>query len=281
MPLVSSIPLVEAAAERRRAVLACNVSSVEMIQGVIAAAEETGRPAIIQFNRAGLQQIGGVAVAAAVTRSLAEATARPVALHLDHADTLAELSAAADAGFTSLMIDGSTLPYESHRSLAAQARTLAAAAGCPLEAELGHVSGSEAGVTIAEALLTEPDQAAQFVSDTGVNMLAVSIGNVHGPRSASVSLDFVRLERIRDVVPVPLVLHGASGIATQELRGAVERGIAKINIGAAVHEAFARGLHEGLHGSGEARAALAAGREAVRQCASALLAASHIMPEPR
>ena len=140
----------------RRAVVAANVSTVEMARAVSEAAELTGRPVIVQFNRAGLAQIGGVVIAAAAVRELAQRVVVPVGLHLDHADTHEELRAAIDAGFTSLMIDGSTLPFELHVQLAVEARGMLAWEGLPLEAELGHVSGAEEGVTLAEAAWTDP-----------------------------------------------------------------------------------------------------------------------------
>ena len=128
MPLVSSLPLVEAAARQRRALLAFNVSSLEMLQGVVAAAAGTGIPTLIQFNRAGLDQIGGPRVAVAVTRAVLADVSLPIALHLDHADSLDGLEAAVAAGFTSLMIDGSTLPFDEHVRLAQAARALATVA---------------------------------------------------------------------------------------------------------------------------------------------------------
>ncbi len=277
MPLVSSLPMIASAFGRGRAVLAFNVSSLEMAQGVVEAAEASGRPVVVQFNRAGLQHIGGVHVAASAIGALAGAASTPVALHLDHADTVAELHAAAAAGFTSLMIDGSTLPFAEHVALAREGRAVATSAGCPLEAELGHVAGTEAGVRIAAESLTDPEQAARFVTATGVEMLAVSIGNVHGRAPSSPSLDLVRLERIRAMTAIPLVLHGASGLAPTSIEAAVTRGVAKINVGTGVHSAFVAGLRSGLAGSDDGREVLAAARDAVRHYADALLRAPYAL----
>ncbi len=274
MPLVSARALVQDAAVSRRAVVAANVSTVEMVRAVTAAAELTGRPVIVQFNRAGLAQIGGVAIAASAVRELAQRVVVPVGLHLDHADTLEELRAAIDAGITSLMIDGSTLPFDLHVQIAVEARGMLAWEGLPLEAELGHVSGAEEGVTLAEAAWTDPDEAARFVAATRVDWLAVAVGNVHGGSPAEGGLQRERLRAIAEAVNVPLVLHGASGLGDDDLRYAVGQRVAKINVGTSLHEAFARGMAAGLaEAPSDARHALRAGEASLREAATALLIA--------
>lgn len=241
MPLVDPRPIVEQAHAQGRAIVGANVSTIQMVRGVIKSAEEAGRPLLIQFNRSGLSLIGGPDVAALVVKSIADDSPAEVALHLDHADTLDELSAAINAGFGSVMIDGSTLPFERHLTLAQSARGLTIWSRLPLEAELGHVAGDEAGVTIGEASWTDPNQAARFVSATGVDWLAVAVGNTHGGPAVG-GLQVERLEAIRAAVDVPLVLHGASGLSDDELLSAVELGVAKINVGTALHQAAASGM---------------------------------------
>ena len=272
MPLVSPRALVDSAAAARRAVLAANVSTVEMVRALIAAAEQTGRPLLVQFNRAGLAQIGGAEIAAAAVRGLAERTPAPIGLHLDHADTLEELRAAIDAGFTSLMIDGSTLPYEQHVQLVREARGLAAWQGLPLEAELGHVSGTEAGVTLGAAAWTEPADAQRFAAATGVDWLAVAVGNVHGGPPAAGGLQRGRLRAIAERVDAPLVLHGASGLSSADLRCAAASRVAKINVGTALHTETARGIAAGLQKRpDDLRGALREGERSLRAAAAALL----------
>ena len=280
MPLVPPRDVVARAHAAGRAVVAANVSTPEMARGVLDAAAAARKPVLLQFNRAGLAQIGGVEAAAAVTRSalhaldpLADGSGPEIALHLDHADTAAELSAAIDAGFNSLMIDGSTLPFDDHVELAREARGLAAWNGIPLEAELGHVAGDEDGVTIGDPAWTDPAQAAQFVQATGIDWLAVAVGNVHGgPPPAGLQRD--RLAAIRDAVAIPLVLHGASGMPRSDLAAAAALGVAKINVGTALHQAFAKALADALAQSpGNARKALAAGQAAVAAATADLLAA--------
>ena len=241
MPLVDPRPIIAQAHERGRAVIGANVSTIQMVRGVIQAAESAQRPVLIQFNRSGLDLIGGVDVAALTVKSIADESEAQIALHLDHADTLDELSAAINAGFGSVMIDGSTMPYEHHLTLAQSANGLTNWSRIPLEAELGHVAGNEAGVTIGQASWTDPDQAAHFVEATGVDWLAVAVGNTHGgPATGGLQVD--RLQAIRDAVSVPLVLHGASGLADDELAVAVELGVAKINVGTALHQAAATAI---------------------------------------
>ena len=271
MPLVSARRLIADAAAARRAVVAGNVSTVEMARALIAAAEQTARPALVQFNRAGLAQIGGAEIAAAAVRELAAPVGAPIGLHLDHADTIEELRAAIDAGFTSLMIDGSTLPYERHIQLAREARGLAAWQRLPLEAELGHVSGVEEGVTLAQAAWTDPAEAARFAAESGVDWLAVAVGNTHGGPPAG-GLQRERLREIAARVKIPLVLHGASGLAEDDLIYAVEHGVAKINVGTALHEAMAQGIGAALaERPDDLRAALRRGEARLRAAAEQLL----------
>ena len=276
MPLVDPRSIIAQAHQSGAAVIGANVSTIQMARGVIGAAESSGRPILIQFNRAGLSLIGGVDSAAQIVRSLAADVEVDIGLHLDHADTLDELSLAINAAFGSVMIDGSTLPVERHLTLARAAAGLVAWSRLPLEAELGHVAGDEAGVTIGEPSWTDPDEAALFVRETGIDWLAVAVGNTHGGTAVG-GLQVERLRAIRDAVDVPLVLHGASGLTDGELSQAVVLGVAKINIGAALHQATARGLARALSDQpGDLRAALLASQERVRETMISLLASSWV-----
>ncbi len=273
MPLVDPRLIIAQAHDCRRAVVGANISTIQMLRGVVGAAEDSGRPLLVQFNRSGLQQFGGVDLAALAVRTIAEHSDAKIALHLDHADTLDELSSAINAGFGSVMIDGSTLPFDQHLTLAESARGLTSWSQLPLEAELGHVAGDEAGVTIGEPAWTDPDQAAQFVARTKIDWLAVAVGNTHGgPAPGGLQVD--RLRAIRDAVAIPLVLHGASGLSNAELERAVELGVAKINVGTALHQAAAQGLAETLQRDpANLRAALIQSQDQVRDAAAKLLTA--------
>ena len=273
MPLVDPRSIIAHAYEHGRAVIGANVSTFQMARGVARAAEHAQRPLLIQFNRSGLSLIGGVNVATLIVKSLADESEAEIALHLDHADTLDELTLAINAGFSSVMIDGSTLPFEQHLTLAQSAKGLVTWSGLPLEAELGHVAGDEAGVTIGEASWTDPDEAARFVDATRVDWLAVAVGNTHGRPSAD-GLQVNRLRAIRDAVDVPLVLHGASGLTDDELRAAVELGVAKINVGTALHQAAATAMSAAMQEHpGDLRGALKAAETSVYQAALTMLTA--------
>jgi fructose-bisphosphate aldolase class II len=174
----------------------------------------------------------------------------PVCLHLDHAVTVAEVQAALDLGFSSVMIDGSTQPLAANISLTRRVVDAAHARGVSVEAELGHVGGGDELLDEAEAAsrLTPVGDAARFVSETGVDALAVAVGTVHGLYRAEPKLDFVRLAALRDTVPVPLVMHGGSGTPDTDIQRAIRDGISKINIWTEVWMAFAATLKEQLTG---------------------------------
>jgi len=271
MPLVDPGPIIAQAHERGLAVIGANVSTIQMVRGVVRAAEDAQRPVLIQFNRSGLSLIGGVDVAAVVVKSVAEHSEAEIALHLDHADTLDELSAAINAGFGSVMIDGSTLSFDQHLTLAQSAKGLVTWSRLPLEAELGHVAGDEAGVTIGDASWTDPDEAARFVEATGVDWLAVAVGNTHGGPAVG-GLQAERLRAIRDAVSIPLVLHGASGLTEDEIQAAVNLGVAKINVGTALHQAAASAMGDWLADHpNDLRGALSLAEKRVNESVLALL----------
>lgn len=264
MPLAKATPLLAAAERGGYAVPGFNVSNVEMALGVVAAAEALRAPLFLQFNPANFQHIGGIEVAAAVGRVIAGRSAVPVALHLDHAPTVALIRQAIGLGFTSLMFDGSTFPLERNLRETMQAYAAAQEGTLALEAELGHVGGREAGVRTSEAVLTDPEVAARFVRDTRVDSLAVSVGTAHG-LAGEIQLDLVRELRIA-TRQLPLVLHGGSGATPHDLREGVRAGIRKVNIGTEIHTAFARALREST--GNDPRAGLRAGRDAVAAVAA-------------
>jgi tagatose 1,6-diphosphate aldolase GatY/KbaY len=197
--------------------------------GVLRAAESEGAPVILLVSEASYAAPGGRLLLAALGAA-ADRAAAPACVQLDHvADRTAIARALAD-GAGAVMADGSRLPYEANAALVRDARELAKTrAG--VEAELGHVEGGEdVAAAVAAGQLTDPDEAARYAGETGVDCLAVSIGNVHGHYAQPPSLDWPRLERIRELVDVPLSLHGASGLPNADLRRAVAAGICKVNV---------------------------------------------------
>jgi tagatose 1,6-diphosphate aldolase GatY/KbaY len=230
--------LAKAVAEHS-AVPAFATYNLEMVQAVVAAAEQTGRPVIVlagssHFNHAGRSALISIALQAA-----RDSTAT-IGVHLDHCRDLAEIEQCAQAGYSSVMVDGSHLSFEDNVELTCAAVALAHPAGVWVEAELGAVPGDEdVSIDAAPAqAMTDPLDAADFEERTGVDALAVAVGNVHGLTTTPVSLDLERLAAIRDAVMVPLVLHGASGLPEEQLSGAIRCGVAKININTELRQAY-------------------------------------------
>ena len=264
MPLAYARELLAAAEAGGYAVPGFNVSNIELALGVLDAAQARRAPVLLQFNPANLEHFGGLAVAAATARALAAQASVPVGVHLDHGPSVSLLKGAVLAGFTSLMFDGSTTPFERNLRETREAYAVALEAGLSLEAELGHVGGREPGVATSESVLTDPVAARRFVDETRVDSLAVSVGTAHGLAGA------VRLDLIGDLRAathgLPLVLHGGSGVTPKDLTESVRAGIRKVNISTEIHSAFARAIGE-VRGN-DPRPALGAARAAVAEAAA-------------
>jgi tagatose 1,6-diphosphate aldolase GatY/KbaY len=197
--------------------------------GVLRAAEREGAPVILLVSEASYAPPEGGLLLAAL-RAAAERTSASACVQLDHVADPATIARALTDGADAVMADGSRLPYEENVALVRDARELAKTrAG--VEAELGHIEGGEdVAAAVAAGKLTDPAEAARYVEETGADCLAVSIGNVHGHYAQPPLLDWPRLERVRELVDVPLSLHGASGLPDADLRRAVAAGICKVNV---------------------------------------------------
>lgn len=250
--LVSMIDLLAAARAGGYAVGAFNVYNLEGVRAVVAAAEEARSPAMLQLHPAALA--AGGAPLLALCLAAARGARVPLAVHLDHAAERAAIEQALAEGGLSVMVDGSHLPYEDNLAFTQAMTALARARGAAVEAELGRLGGTEDGLTVAErdARLTDPARAADFVACTGVDALAVCIGNVHGRYSGEPQLDFERLAAIRAAVTVPLVLHGASGLPEALVRRAIALGVCKLNVNTEVRAAYVGALREGLRANASA-----------------------------
>jgi len=245
--LSPSLPLLEAAARERRAVAALNFYNAETLRAHIDAARAEQAPLILQTTESTIKYLG-LTLIVAMARAAAEELSTPVALHLDHGASLELAKSAVDAGYSSVMIDGSALSFDDNCKLSRQVVELAHSAGVSVEAELGHVGKAESDDP--EACYTQPDAAAEFVRRTGVDSLAVAIGTAHGFYRGEVRLDFERLAAIRDAVPAtPLVLHGGSGVPDELVRRAIEHGITKLNIGTEIKDAFTAHVKDALNQS--------------------------------
>ncbi|MDR1600118.1 MAG: class II fructose-bisphosphate aldolase [Oscillospiraceae bacterium] len=228
--------------EKKWAVPALNVENMEMVQGVIEAAEALRAPVIIQTTPGALRH-APPAVFAGMVSALAKTASVPVALHLDHGDTLECVYAALEAGYTSVMYDGSKLPFEENVRTTKYAVSMAG--GVPVEGEIGAVGGKEDD-SEARPKLTDPEQAAEFARRTGVNALAVAIGTSHGVYTASPKLDAKRLSTIAGMVDVPLVLHGSSGLTDNQTRSCISRGMRKVNVATELRVAFTEAVRLSL-----------------------------------
>jgi fructose-bisphosphate aldolase class II len=217
-------------------------------------------------------------LAAALAALASEATV-PVSLHLDHVEAAELWRAAADAGYSSVMVDGGSLPYDENVAVTADATAGLHAQGLTVEAELGYVGGKDSQVVSAHApgVRTDPQQAAEFVTATGVDALAVAVGSSHAMTTQSAELDLDLIAALRDAVPVPLVLHGSSGVPDDTLRAAVGAGIVKVNIGTALNVAYTGALREALAVSAkhDPRQPLIAARNAVADTVAHLLEVIH------
>lgn len=249
MPLVCMKELLEDARRGGYAVGSFSVGNMEMILGVIRAAEEMRSPAILQIAEVRLPYsplalIGPMMVAAAREAKV------PVAVHFDHGTTLPAITQALDLGFTSVMFDGSKLPLKENISGTLAVKELAGRYHAAVEAEIGQVGGSEDGKASA-AVCSDPKEAQQFYQATQADALAIAIGNAHGNYHGEPQLHFDVLDEIRQLVPAPLVLHGGSGISAEGFRRCIRGGVCKINIATASFSALEREARERYPHSGE------------------------------
>jgi fructose-bisphosphate aldolase class II len=239
--LESTAALVDAAAAARTGVAAFNVITLEHAEAIVAGAEAAGRAVVLQISQNAVRWHGGrIRPVARAAAAVAEQAQVPVSLHLDHVDDRDLLEQAADAGFSSVMFDAGALPYDENVAATADAAAWAHAAGLWVEAELGYVGGKPDQPTSAHAagVRTDPDEAVAYVGATGVDALAVAVGSSHAMTTRSARLDAGLVDRLRAAVPVPLVLHGSSGVPDDELRRAVAAGIVKVNVGTALNIAL-------------------------------------------
>lgn len=243
--------ILQQATAERRAVPAFTVYTLESIKAVCDAAERVDLPVILQAGSSSYRATSRTTLAAAALAAGREASV-PVGVHLDHATDPDEIRACVRLGYTSVMVDGSHLPFEDNVALTRSVVDDAHRAGVWVEAELGAVAGDEDASTDAVAgELTDPQQAGEFVDRTRVDALAVAVGTVHGFSATPVRVDLERLRAIANSCAVPLVLHGASGVTDADLAAAVARGIAKVNINAELRRAYLRALASALVQGGD------------------------------
>ncbi len=239
---MSFVPVTELLKEAQRgkyAVGAFNCNNMEIVQAIVAAAEAEKSPVIIQASQ-GAIKYAGIEYISGLTRIAAEKAQVPVALHLDHGTSFAQVMQCVRNGFSSVMIDGSKHLLEDNIALTNKVIEAVRPLGVSVEAELGKIGGTEDDISVSErdAFFTDPAEAEYFVKSTGVDALAIAIGTAHGQYKGVPKLDFDRLKEIRKRVDAPLVLHGSSGVPDDAIREAVALGICKVNIDTNIREAF-------------------------------------------
>jgi fructose-bisphosphate aldolase class II len=224
------------------AIAGFNVFGYEDARAVVKAAEHLEMPVILMANKVAVAHMP-VRILGGIMTGVAQTVGVPVCVHLDHSDSLENIVKGIDAGFTSVMLDASRKSYDENAAMTKAVVQAAHEVGVSVESEIGSVgySDSEDGV---QTQYTDPETAKWFAEETGVDALAISIGNIHRMTTQTVHLQFDRLEKIRQLVHVPLVLHGSSGIPDDEIIRAVHSGIRKVNIGTALRMVFGTALRE-------------------------------------
>lgn len=237
MPLVTSKKMLDDAQKGGYAVGAFNAENMEMVKAIIAAAEELQAPVMIQTTPSTVKYASLQMFVAMVTAEASKASV-PVCLHLDHGNSFELAVQAMKAGYTSVMIDGSAKDFEGNIDISKQVADVANALSVPVEAELGKVGGKEDDLEAEADTNTNPQEAKEFVERTGVTSLAIAIGTAHGFYAGTPVLDKKRVSEIRELVSIPLVLHGASGLSDEEVKECVARGICKVNFATELRKAY-------------------------------------------
>ena len=245
MALVTTKEMLLDAQKKGYAVGAFNVENMEMVMAVVSAAEETKSPVIMQTTPSTVKY-ADFDYFYANAKVAAEKASVPVAIHLDHGNSFDLAMKAYRTGYTSIMIDGSHSSFEENIALTKSVVDVCKNGNVPVEAELGKVGGKEDDLDGGDGRYTDPLEAKEFVEKTGVDSLAVAIGTAHGVYKGEPKLDLDRLSEIREVVDIPLVLHGTSGVPDEVVTECVNRGICKVNYATDLRIAFTKGVKKVL-----------------------------------
>jgi ketose-bisphosphate aldolase len=239
MPLVNMKPLLRDAMDNGYAVAAFNLVDYGTTKAMVQAAEELNAPVICQTSAKTIQYWSHKEIVSWV-RTVAEDSPVPVVLHLDHCKDLAMIEACAKAGWTSIMIDASELPFEENLELSKKVREIAEKYGVGMEAELGQIMGVEDDMHVAEedSILTDPEDARRFCDALDLSAFACAVGTAHGYYKGTPVVDFDRIERINALTRTPMALHGGTGLSDETFAKAIERGAAKVNISTNLKHVF-------------------------------------------
>lgn len=279
MPLASTADLIRTARAQELGIGAFNVIQLESAEAIATGAESVGLPVIMQISENCVRYHGSLEPVLLATLAVARAASVPVAVHLDHAESDELVAEAVRLGVGSVMYDASRLPYGENVERTAAIVSRCHAAGVAVEAELGEVGGKD-GVH-APGVRTDPTEAAAFVAATGVDALAVAVGSSHAMTTRDASLDDDLIARLAATVPVPLVLHGSSGVDDAGLARAVGAGMTKINLSTHLNKVFTGGVRDYLFAHPEVvdtRKYLGAGRAAMAGAVADLLRVLAMQP---
>ncbi|AIQ10703.1 class II fructose-1,6-bisphosphate aldolase [Paenibacillus durus] len=269
MPLVSMTDMLNKALAGKYAVGQYNINNLEWTQAILGAAEEEKSPVILGVSEGAARHMGGFNTVVKMVEGLIQdmKITVPVTIHLDHGSSFDKCKEAIDAGFTSVMIDGSHHPIEENIEMTKKVVDYAHSKGASVEAEVGTVGGQEDDV-IGGIMYAKLEECVAIVKETGVDALAPALGSVHGPYLGEPNLGFKEMEEVRDAVKIPLVLHGGTGIPKHDIDKAISLGTSKINVNTENQIAFAKVVREVLAAKPEAydpRTFIAPGREAIKQ----------------
>jgi fructose-bisphosphate aldolase class II len=241
---VPNAQLLQKAKREGYAVGAFNLNNMEIAQAIVETAEEERSPVIMQASQ-GAIQYAGIDYITAIGRAAAERATIPLSLHLDHGTSFEQNVECLRAGFSSIMFDGSKLPLQENIAITKRICETAHIVGVSVEGELGQIGKISDKITKEqlEKMKANPQEALEFVKQTGVDALAIAVGNIHGMQKQEAEIDIPRIETIERLTSIPLVLHGASGIPNESVRQAIKAGICKINIDTELRKAFVRGIN--------------------------------------
>ena len=245
MALTTNQALMQRALEKQCAVPAFNIDNLESALAVAEVMQETGESVIVQTIPRTLRY-GGISTYPALMRELMQNCGTDYAMHLDHGSSLELTAQCIRAGFSSVMYDGSQLPFRENIEKTREVTAMALPLGVSVEGELGTIGGKEEGDTDITALYTKVEEAVEFVQETRVTSLAIGVGTAHGVYKGTPHIDVQRIRDIHAATSVQLVLHGASGLSDDVLRACIDAGICKINFATELRQAYTRGIRKAL-----------------------------------
>ncbi len=245
MKLVPIVEMLEDARKHRYAVGAFNIINLEMLRAIVSAAKVQRSPVILQVWHGDLDLIGG-SYAGAAAQVAAQESSLPIALQLDHGQNIEQVRSCIRWGFSSVMIDLSSASFSDNLEHTKEVVREAHAGNVSVEAELGRIYGGENTIETQTSALTEPERAAEFVGETAIDALAVSVGTAHGEYVYGPVIDYDLLEQLIRVVRVPVVIHGGSYIKEEEIKRLINMGVAKINVGTELMNTYVDGVRNAL-----------------------------------